>query len=129
MQCVVHDIVNKPHPERMGHYKNLDCKLDFSMLSYPVKIFDIHKFEKKNNVSISVTGVNDKGSYVPLYISKINNGDNVTKVDLLLVNDKEKWHYVLVKNFDRLVGSQWSNNHRRTHFVAHAIMGSHRQKC
>ena len=83
VQCVVHDITNKPHPERMGHYKNLECTLDFSMLSYPVKIFDIHKFEKKNNISISVTSVNDKGSYVPLYISKINNA--VTKIDLLLI--------------------------------------------
>ena len=42
------------------------------MLSYPVKMFDTNKFEKKNNISISVTGVNDKGSYVPWYISKIN---------------------------------------------------------
>ena len=51
------------------------------MLSYPVKIFDIHKFEKKNKFSISVTSVNDKGSYVPLYISKVSNA--ITKVDLL----------------------------------------------
>ena len=114
VQCVVHGILNKPHPENMYHYKKLDCKLDFSMLSYPVKIFDIHKFEKKNNISISVTGVNDKGSYVPLYISKINNAS--INVDLLLVNDKNKWHYVLVRNFDRLVGSQWNSHIRRTHF-------------
>ena len=93
VQCIVHDIINKPHPERMTHYKNLDCQLDFSMLSFPV-----------NKISISVTSVHDNGCYVPLYISKINNA--TPTVGLLLINDKDKWHYVLVENCDRLVGSQ-----------------------
>ena len=47
VQCVFYDIINKPHPERMTHYKKLDDKLDWSMLKFPINFNDIDKFEKK----------------------------------------------------------------------------------
>ena len=47
VQCVVYDIVNKTNPERMYHYKKLDDKLDWSVLTFPFKLCDIDKFERK----------------------------------------------------------------------------------
>ena len=70
--------------------------------------------KRKNNISISVTGIHEKCCSVPLYISKINNA--TSNVALLLINDKEKWHYILIKNFDRLLGSQWNNHKSKKHF-------------
>ena len=52
VQCVLHDIINKPHPEKMYHYKKIEDHLDWSMMNFPINFNDIDKFEKKNNIVV-----------------------------------------------------------------------------
>ena len=40
--------------ERVSKHKNLVHNIDFCMLTYPVSIDNIHKFEKKNNIGINL---------------------------------------------------------------------------
>ena len=89
--------------------KKIEDHLDWSMMNFPINFNDIDKFEKKNNISINIIGLNDNGSYVPMRPTKIINA--IKEIDLLLINDGEKWHYVVIKNLNRLLGSQ-CNNHK-----------------
>ena len=62
-----------------------------------VKTRDIHKLEKKNYIGISVFGYENKVKY-PIYVSKKCCEDK--HVDLLLIGEGEKKHYVLIKDFN-----------------------------
>ena len=56
--------------------------LDFKDIKFPVKIRDIHKIEKKNSISISVCGNENKEKH-PIYVSKKCCEEK--HVDLLLI--------------------------------------------
>ena len=62
-------------------------KLDFKDMEFPVKVRDIHKIERKNSISISISGYEDKKKH-PIYVSKKYCEDKY--VDLLLVSEEEK---------------------------------------
>lgn len=70
----------------------VDCGLDFSMLTYPVKIDDLHAFEVVNDVGIYVFEWRD-GMAVPVRRPVIARKPE-SEVCLLLYNE----HWVLVKN-------------------------------
>ena len=58
------------HPARINKPdKNFAKKLDFEDMKFPVKNKDIHKIEKKNSISISVFGYENKYKH-PIYVSK-----------------------------------------------------------
>ena len=69
-------------------------KLNFEHIKFPVKIKDIHKIEKKNSIIISVFGCGNKVKY-PICVKKCF----VEKdVDLILIGEEGKTHYVLIKD-------------------------------
>ena len=49
--------------------KDFAKKLDFKDIKFSVKIRDIHKTERKNSISISVFGYENKEKH-PIYVSK-----------------------------------------------------------
>ena len=80
--------------------KDFAEKLDFKDIKSPIKVRDIHKIEKKNSISISVFGYQIKEKH-PIYVSKIRCEEK--DVDLLLVEEKGKINYVLIKDFNRFI--------------------------
>ena len=48
----------------------------------------------------------------------------IKEIDLLLINDGDKWHYVVIKNLNRLLGSQYSNYQHKQHFCRTWFHGS-----
>ena len=76
--------------------KNFAKRRDFKDIKFPVKIRDIHKIEKRSSIGISVFGDENKVKY-PTYIKKCCEDKHV---DLLLISEGEKKHYVLLKNFN-----------------------------
>ena len=88
------------HPERITKVdQDFAEKLDFKDIKFPVKIRDINKIEKKNkkSISISVFGYENKEKH-PIYVSK--NFCEETHVDLLLIGEEGKRHYVVIKDFN-----------------------------
>ena len=73
--------------------KKLDCK----DIKFPVKIRDIHKIEKKNYITISVFGYENKKSIQSMYQRKPCEENHA---DLLLIGDEGKRHYLLMKDFN-----------------------------
>ena len=59
---------------------------------------DFNNIEVKNNICINVFGYKNVLVF-PIYVSDRRFEDSV---DLLLLNDEDKWH-VYIKDFDRLM--------------------------
>ena len=97
---------------RSQYLKKHEKKINTSNLKYPVCLNMISKFEKNNkqfDIKINVYGwsklIDKSGHVVPIQISK-SNGKNT--INLLLINQ----HFYYIKNFNRLLGSINSPNHK-----------------
>ena len=88
------------HTERVSNY-NID-KFKVDGITMPMRLDKIPKFEKLNDVTINVYMTDDKGKEIwPVYISKKRESD---PINLLILQDGEKSHYTLIKNFNALLG-------------------------
>ena len=74
---------------------------DWSGLEFPVDINDIHIFEKKNGVSVTILSI--KGP--EFYVARNSKYKASKHVELLLITNDEKRHYTVIKSLSRLLGS------------------------
>ena len=93
----------KNNPQKIYNLIKYEENFNTDMLTYPVSIVDIEEFEKINNIPINVYQYKkdtvDSRMNV-LYFHKISSHNNI--IDLLLIKDKEKSHYVFIKNLNAL---------------------------
>ena len=86
---------------------------------------DIPKFRKVNNVSISVYGYQegtaDQEGFV--YTLKVSKEVNERHVDLLLIANDDTTHYCFIKDFGKLVESQYSSCNHKTYFCRFCLHG------
>ena len=89
----------KIHPERITREdKKLANDLNYDGIEFPVREKDFSKIETKNNICINVFCYENSLTF-PIYFS---NQKFKYAIDLLLVNDGDKSHYVHIKDFNRL---------------------------
>ena len=88
------------HKERVTKYAPYEHLLNMSDIDYPVRIKDISKVEKQNNININVFALDNqknKQSIYPVYVSNVQS-ENI--VDLLYIEENENTHYCLIKDLD-----------------------------
>ena len=96
----------KIHPERITRQgKKLVNDLDYDGVGFAVREKDFSKIEKKNNICINVFCYENKLVF-PIYIS---NQKFENSMDLLLITDGDKSHYVYIKDFDRFMFHKTKN--------------------
>ena len=97
---------SKEHPERIKKAdKKIAEKLDYDGIEFPVQEKDFDKIEVKNNICINVFGYENKLVF-PIYVSDKKFEDSM---DLLLLNDDDKSHYVYIKDFNRFMFHKMKN--------------------
>ena len=85
---------------------------------------DIPKSEKLNNVSISVDGYEDgKDGDSFIYPLKVSREVNDRHVNLLLTANDSTNHYCYIKDFGKLVGSQYSKSNDKKYFCRFCLHG------
>ncbi|CAG2241237.1 unnamed protein product [Mytilus edulis] len=89
-KCFMWSILAELYPakrdaERVWKYKEHTSSLKFDTIMFPVKLADIPKFEKQNEISINVFGFN-KGEVFPIHISKHRFEQHV---NLLMISDSK----------------------------------------
>src|SRR5207245_310769 len=109
-----HRVEHTNHPYRISHYKPFFNELNFTGIEFPVKLSDIPKFEKLNNIAVNVFGYNfnyDSTSGVNEVFCNLHtsiffeNSDEIykNKIELLLIesdelqkdSNKKESHYAL----------------------------------
>ena len=113
-KCFLWSVLRYLHPvlkngERINDLKKYENDLNFKQINFPVQVKDITKFENQNpNLpGINIFSVNDNNKVYP---SRINKKDCQKSLDLFFHSDGEKQHYSLIKNFTRLVRSQYTSH-------------------
>ena len=107
-------------------------KLNYEGITFPVKIADCNKIEKLNNIRINIFGYTNKAVY-GIYISKEKYEKNM---NLLFITDDNNSHYVLIKDFNRLMFNITKSQHRQhfcmfclQHFSTEQILERHKETC
>ena len=99
----------KIHPERITREdKKLANDLNYDGIEFPVREKDFSKIETNNNICINKFCY-EKRLIFPIYVSdqKFENS-----MDLLLVIDENKSHYVYIKDFDRFMFHKTNNKNK-----------------
>ena len=112
-------------------YPHFDTELKYGGINFPINLHDISKFEKLNNLSVNVYGIESdensrKEEIVPLYLSQFES--NNPTIHLLMIENTDYdcyeeddqsnpvYHFAWIKNLSRLIKSQISKAHCRTWF-------------
>ena len=124
---------SKEHPERIKKTdKKIAEKLDYDGIEFPVQEKDFSKIEVKNNICINVFGYEDELVF-PIYVSDQKFKDSM---DLLLLNDDDKLHYVYIKDFNRFMFHKTKNKNKKWFcrsclqcFSSKNVLTEHKEDC
>jgi len=110
--CLLYHQIKTDNARRIERLKNMidKNKYNFDNICYPVSFEDINIFEQNNiNTHINVFKYNEEIDEVnPIRISN-NKGYDI--INLLLLSDDNKEHYIYIKNIDHLYKNK--NNHNK----------------
>ena len=123
----------KIHPERITQNdKKLVNDLDYDKIGFPVREKDFSRIETKSNICINVFCYENRANF-PIYIS---NHKFENSVDLLLVTNENKSHYVYIKDFIRFVFHKTKNKSRKYFckscfqcFSSKNVLTEHKEVC
>jgi hypothetical protein len=130
IELIEDEEVEQEEEEEVGEIDfNNEFKLKCNMLRYPVecKSSIISRFEKANNISISIFDytVSKNDEVIPgiLYNSKRKGKKHI---NLLLIEEEGRRHYVWIKNFSRFCAS--STAHITKHYCHHCLHGFYKDE-
>ena len=126
------NLLNK-HPERiLKNDKKIAEELNYDGIEFPVQEKDFNKIEVKNNICINVFGYENRLVF-PIYISDQKFKDSM---DLLLLIDNDKSHYVYIKDFDRFMFHKTKNKNKKWFcrsclqcFSSENVLTKHKEDC
>ena len=105
------------HPERIKKEdKKMVNELNYDGIDFPLSQKHHNKVEKQNNIRINMFGY-EKGQPFPIHISKETFED---QMNLLLITEDEKKHYVPIKDFNAFMYNQ-SKHKERKHFSMYCL--------
>ena len=104
------------HPERLSSYPK-DDGLKFDGIDAPTPVSQVKKVEKMNKLSINVYGW-ERGKVI---IHRLSDYKHSKLINVMIIEDSGKTHYVWIKHFNRLLASQEKNNHK--HYCERCLIG------
>ena len=112
--------------------KKIDEELDYDQIGFPVAEKGFYKIEVKNNICINVFGYENR-SVFPIYISNKKFKDSM---DLLLLIDNDKLHYVYINDFNRFMFHKTKNKNKKWFcksclqcFSSENVLIKHKENC
>ena len=125
----------KKDPQRIKKDDNRFIKdkiVNYDEIKFPVTLKDYNKIEKMNSINVNVFGYEERQIY-PIYISKEKFTDHM---ELLLITEGTKTHYVLIKDFNKLMYNQTKHKERK-HFCMYClqcfsserVLNDHKENC
>ena len=84
--------------------------MDYSNIIFPVSEKQYNKIEKLNSIRINVF-VYEEGQPFPIHISEEKSEE---QMNLLLITNDEKKHYVVIKDFNKFMYNQSKHKEKNT---------------
>ena len=123
------------NPQRIKKSDNAFIKdkiVNYDGIEFPVTIKDYNKIEKMNSININVFCYEEYQIF-PIYISKEKFEDHM---ELLLITEGKTKHYVLIKDFNKLMYNQTKHESRK-HFCMYClqcfsserVLNNHKENC
>ena len=115
------------HPERISNIKPYTNNYNWTRLEFLVAVNKINRSEKYNpSIAVNVLAI---GKGKELYVCRRSKHFNREQaVNLLLLEDKEKRHYVAIKKLSRLLGASNSKDGHKQHFCINCLQGFHSEE-
>ena len=117
--------------EQKKQDKKIAETLDYRGINFPMKARDYEIVEERFNINVNVFGYENK--VFPLYVSKKSNEQ---VLNVLLISNEEKSHYVFIKDFNRLMYSKTKHKDRKhfcmsclQNFTTKEILNNHKEGC
>ena len=102
------------HPERINKQdKKIAANLNYSDIVFPLDINDYEKTADRFEVQANVFGFENKVD--PLYFSKKSFDQTL---NLLLITEKGKSHYIFIKHFNRFMFSRTKHKDKKHHSMS-----------
>ena len=109
--------IDRDH-QRISKLRRYGDEFDWSRMSYPVSTSDINKFETRNRIGVNVLALNGRTPYI------CRKGmDYERSVNLMILEDGEKKHYVAIKSLERLLSMNNSKHQESQHFCNNCLQG------
>ena len=106
------------NPERLSKLKRFEKHFDWSGIGFPVSVKDIKKFEFRNQISINLLATEDKQIYI------CRKGGNYERIiNLMLITENNRKHYVAIKPLSRLLSSQNTKHKGKEYFCMNCLQG------
>ena len=120
------------HPNRENKQdKKIADTLYYRSINFPMKARDYELVEERFDINVNVFRYENR--VFPLYISKKSNEQ---ELNVLLISNEEKSHYVFSKDFNRLIYSKTKHKDRKhfcmsclPNFTTKEILNIHRERC
>ena len=111
------------HTERINKEDNkIAAKLNYSNIEFPLNVNDYELIEDRFSMNVNVFGY--KYKVHPLYVSKKS---HTQALNLLLITQESKSHYVFIKDFNKLMYSSTKHKERK-HYCMHCLQNSTRDE-
>ena len=109
--------IDRDH-QRVSKLRRYENEFDWSEISYPVSTKDINKFETRNRIGVNVLALNGRTPYICR-----KGADYERTVNLMILEDGEKKHYVAIKSLERLLSKTNSKHNPKQHFCNNCLQG------
>ena len=100
----------KKHPERITKIdREIACNINYDRIKFPVEEKDFKKIEVQNSICINVFCYENEMVF-PIYVSDKMFEDSM---DLLLLINDNKSHYVYIKDFNTFMFHKTKNKNKK----------------
>ena len=106
------------HPERISNLARFKADFNWSGIEFLVSIKNIKKFESRNHISINLLAIGGR------QIDICRKGGNYERViNLMIITENDRKHYVTIKSLNRLLSSQTTNHKGKEYFCMNCLQG------
>ena len=126
VQCGVYKVYEVKHPYRVSSYKKIEDTLNWNNANFPSSNVDIDTFEENNEgkISINVYSIDEEEGKESIYLNRKTKVAKATNhIDLLKLQNGDNYHYVFIRNYDRLIGSQTNKRGNKKYHCHHCLHG------
>ena len=112
------------NPERISKLARFEADFDWSGIGFPVSIKDIKKFELRNQISLNLLAIEDR----QIYICRKGGNNYERVINLMLITESNRKHYVSIKSLSRLLRSQNTKLKGKEYFLMNCLQGFWEEK-